>query len=1487
MTRPTSDRVGVSRASFAVWSRPARLAATGGWQAVLALGLALCILVASGEAWAQSTLGQPGSVAVTAAANSLTVTWAAPDSDGGSTITAYDVRHILTSATDRADASWNPHEDAWTTGGGSLQYAITGLRDNTNYDVQVRAVNANGDGPWSTPSKTGATADHGGTTATATSITLGSSADGRIATAADADVFSITVTAGADVWLYTTGDLDTKGTLTDSSDMEVATNEDGMLPPTPRNFSIRAALANAGTYYVKVEAADTTATGSYTLHAATATTPGSTVQTAATVTPGSVATARLSASATDYFTLDLASATDLWVLAVGETNVSGELLDSDQTSIAQNDDSQLTGNESSFSLRASVSAGTYYVKVTGDDDAVAGPYSLYVSSVTGPGSSAVTAAALTLDTPMPGRIDSAGDEDYFRITLESATDLRLEAHSHGASLRLTPTLFDADDNELPIYYINEEGWPQLDEKGLSLWVLERLPAGAYTFRIEADTGETGSYLLHPTSDTDAAAQDDACRALAPSSTISDPLYGCQWHLNNTNQFGMGGGFDINVEEAWRTTLGEGINVLVVDSGFDYLHSDLRGYEYRSDDPNDDTMVHLDLRRAENSLRRDDPLHGTRVAGTIAARDNDIGGRGVAPRATLYAIAVDQWAMREQAPLLVSHMADVTAVVNNSWRLSSVGRMLTAPAGWDAAVEAGIASGYGGKGVFYVWIAHNRHARGSITNLDEKLTHHSSTVVCAVDYDDVRAPYSETGSNLWVCAPSGGNDDDDPGIVTPAFANGYRLDFTGTSASGPIVSGVAALVRAANTALTWRDVKLILAGTARKNDTSNTGWRDGARKYGASSSTDRYSYNREYGFGVVDAGAAVNAALNWSLLPRFRVISADGPEETAIPDSPMTGDRTPASGSVELPPYVGFVEWVEVSIRLTHGYYRDLRFELVSPGGVISVPLPPEDAPNHRSGSRSAVSNATWRLAVAQHLGENAAGTWTLRVTDTAREMTGTLHSWTLTVYGHGHTPDAPGITSSATGANAVTVAWTAPDDIGGSAITRYDARSIRSDAADKSDANWIVLTGIWHSGDLQGRIDGLDDGVTYDIQVRAVNDAGPGRWSETAQGSTAVAPGAPSMRTVAPRPGELNLTWTAPSTNGGVTIESYDVRIILSSASTEEKADDSNWTTHTGVWTSSPGGALNGNVAGLDNGEEYDVQVRAVNAVDPGPWSGIRTGTPALNQDPAFPGSETGARSVDENTPAGQNVGAPITATDVNGDALTYAVSGTEAALFEVVAASGQLRTKAPLDHESDESYSFTMSVTDGKDTNGDADARVDDTIRVTVTVNDVDEAPVVIEVTAVVMPPVFSEGSQTSRSLPENAQPGNDVGDPVSARDPQGGTVTYRLSGANAALFTIDERTGQIGIAEEAAFDFEVQDTLWITVVARNSDGASASIRVVVRITDVRLPGIANDFDINGNERIDLHEAVAAIDSYKAGTLTREAATAIVNLYFAGGSGS
>ncbi len=105
------------------------------------------------------------------------------------------------------------------------------------------------------------------------------------------------------------------------------------------------------------------------------------------------------------------------------------------------------------------------------------------------------------------------------------------------------------------------------------------------------------------------------------------------------------------------------------------------------------------------------------------------------------------------------------------------------------------------------------------------------------------------------------------------------------------------------------------------------------------------------------------------------------------------------------------------------------------------------------------------------------------------------------------------------------------------------------------------------------------------------------------------------------------------------------------------------------------------------------------------------------NNPPAF-SADTAARSVAENTAAGQNVGAALTATDADSDTLTYTLEGTDAASFDIVSGSGQIRTRTGVtyNHEAKSTHTVVVKADDG---NGGTD-----TVTVTIAVTDVDEPP-------------------------------------------------------------------------------------------------------------------------------------------------------------------
>ena len=276
-------------------------------------------------------------------------------------------------------------------------------------------------------------------------------------------------------------------------------------------------------------------------------------------------------------------------------------------------------------------------------------------------------------------------------------------------------------------------------------------------------------------------------------------------------------------------------------------------------------------------------------------------------------------------------------------------------------------------------------------------------------------------------------------------------------------------------------------------------------------------------------------------------------------------------------------------------------------------------------------------------------------------------------------PGAPSIGSLTSGDGALAVAGSAPGNDGGADITSYDLRYIRSDAANKSDANWTIEEDVWSSGSLQYQLGDLTDGVRYDVQLRAVTSAGDGPWSASATGTPRTTADAPSIGSLTPGDGALAVAGSAPGNDGGADITSYDLRYIGSDAT--DKAD-ANWMVEQDIWIS---GALQYELGSLANGFAYDVQVRAGNIVGDGEWSASVTNTPVAltscqdvtsNVDPVFTEGARTTRSVSESVAPGTDIGAPVEATDADDDTLTYTLGGPDAESFDIDASTGQLMTR-------------------------------------------------------------------------------------------------------------------------------------------------------------------------------------------------------------------
>jgi subtilisin family serine protease len=326
---------------------------------------------------------------------------------------------------------------------------------------------------------------------------------------------------------------------------------------------------------------------------------------------------------------------------------------------------------------------------------------------------------------------------------------------------------------------------------------------------------------------------------------NDPGAVDQWHLRNDGQRGNGR-VDIHVEKAWELTRGAGTVVAVIDSGVDMTHPDLPmigGFDPvdGDDDPTYET-------------RDDGHPHGTATAGVIAARgDNGIGVAGVAWEADLTAVrlltdgATDLSHSYEAFVRSVDEGADV---LNNSWGFSADGCPDIPIPGilWDG-LDYAEENGRGGLGTVVVISAGNG---GCDMSNDLFQSHPSLINVGAINARDRREGYSNFGDHLDIVAPSGNilttDITGDDGYGAYDGDPDYYANYSGTSASAPVVSGVAALMVSVNDRITAAQVREILCATSVRIDHENTTW-------------DEDGWSPEYGCGRVDASAAVFAAKN--------------------------------------------------------------------------------------------------------------------------------------------------------------------------------------------------------------------------------------------------------------------------------------------------------------------------------------------------------------------------------------------------------------------------------------------------------------------------------------------------------------------------------------------------------------------------------------------------------------------------------------------------
>ena len=289
------------------------------------------------------------------------------------------------------------------------------------------------------------------------------------------------------------------------------------------------------------------------------------------------------------------------------------------------------------------------------------------------------------------------------------------------------------------------------------------------------------------------------------------------------------------------------------------------------------------------------------------------------------------------------------------------------------------------------------------------------------------------------------------------------------------------------------------------------------KYG--STTETYSFNPNYGFGVVDAKAAVDLAATWTNLPPMQTASANsGNTNLAIPDPPNSGTPTTVETSVTLEddghstPL--FTEHVEIEVKFDHPSFRDLDVELVSPTGTVSK------LASHDNDLRGGVFDFEYSFGSSKHLGENPVGTWTLRITDHVSRYQGQLKEWSVIV--RGHRPEAvsgPHIVGTPQVRETLTVDTSGIDDEDGLVNVSFSYQWLANDAeiVGATDPTYTLVDD--------------DAGLTIKVQVSFFDDKNNPETLTSAATTAVLAnvPDEPEHLNVSLRDtGALDVSWETP-----------------------------------------------------------------------------------------------------------------------------------------------------------------------------------------------------------------------------------------------------------------------------------------------------------------------------------------------------------------------
>ncbi|EBA02111.1 hypothetical protein RB2150_00360 [Rhodobacterales bacterium HTCC2150] len=407
-------------------------------------------------------------------------------------------------------------------------------------------------------------------------------------------------------------------------------------------------------------------------------------------------------------------------------------------------------------------------------------------------------------------------------------------------------------------------------------------------------------------------------------------------------------------------------------------------------------------------------HGTSVAGLIGSTEgNGIGGVGMAWGVSLTGVnflSDIQFESNTVISAAIQHAANFD-IMNNSWGITPLFgsyQNLTNPFAGQTLVnneyEYVVENGRGGLGTIIVQASGNDtlNANGDALNASR-----FTVSMAATDGTGFAAIYSNYGSNILVTAPAGSVTTDLVGANGYDDTGDYTDTFGGTSAATPVTSGVIALMLEANPGLGWRDVQNILAISASHTgsafDAAASGFEQGTWFETGSSNWNGGGnmFHLSYGFGMVDAFAAVRMAEAWGIMFDAAATSVNEQHVSMTSGTINMGivDETTSTNDMLVTSDLN-IEQIMVTIDFTHTYSGALEIYLIAPDGTRFM------LHDVNFNVDAADSGLEWTFGVTGALDMSSLGSWTLEVTDTdAWGDTGTVYDWTLDFYGSASSTD--------------------------------------------------------------------------------------------------------------------------------------------------------------------------------------------------------------------------------------------------------------------------------------------------------------------------------------------------------------------------------------------------------------------------------------------------------------------------------------------------